>query len=151
MDLMALQRIVDDCSARDFRIVAIVATAGTTDCGSIDPLDEIAEIAGHAHTHFHVDAAWCAPLIFSQRYQTRLAGIDRAESVTIDAHKQFYLPIGSSVLRMLEPHAATVIEKQASYMLQEGSGDLGKRSLEGSRSGSALLLHAGLNIIGPQG
>jgi len=54
-------------------------------------------------------------------------------------------------LRMLEPHAATVIEKQASYMLQEGSGDLGKRALEGSRSGSALLLHAGLNIIGPQG
>ena len=79
---MALQRIVDDCGARDFRIVAIVATAGTTDCGSIDPLDEIAEIAGHAHTHFHVDAAWCAPLIFSQRYHTRLAGIDRAESVT---------------------------------------------------------------------
>jgi len=52
---------------------------------------------------------------------------------------------------MREPHAATVIEKQASYMLQEGSGDLGKRALEGSRSGSALLLHAGLNIIGPQG
>lgn len=68
--------------------------------------------------------------------------------MTIDAHKQFYLPIGSSVLLMREPHAATVIEKQASYMLQEGSGDLGKRSLEGSRPGSALLLHAGLYIIG---
>jgi glutamate decarboxylase len=151
MDITALRRIVDDCGIRGFRVVAIVATAGTTDCGSIDPLEEIGEIAADARIHFHVDAAWGAPLIFSQRYCARLTGIDRADSITIDAHKQFYLPIGSSVLLLRDPRAASVIEKQTSYMLQEGSGDLGKRSLEGSRPGSALLLHAALNIIGPRG
>jgi len=151
VDLAALQRNVDDCRHRGFRLLAIVATAGTTDCGSIDPLDEVGEIAAVAGTHFHVDAAWGAPLLFSRRYRRKLAGIQRADSVTIDAHKQFYLPIGNSVLLMRHPQASSVIEKQTSYMLQEGSGDLGNRSLEGSRPGSALLLHAALNIIGPRG
>ena len=151
MKLSALQRAVEECSERGDRIVAIVATAGTTDCGSIDPLRDIARLAHSTGVHLHVDAAWGSPLLFSQRLRGKLAGIEAADSVTVDAHKQLYLPLGHSVLLLRDPSACRVIEKQSRYMLQECSGDLGKRSFEGSRPGSALLLHAALKIIGSDG
>jgi putative pyridoxal-dependent aspartate 1-decarboxylase len=147
----ALRRAVAECRARRSRIVAIVATAGSTDCGSIDPLCEIADVARREKTHFHVDAAWGAPLLFSRRHRAELAGIDLADTVTADGHKQLYLPLGNSLLLLRDPHASRVIEKQTRYMLQECSGDLGKRSLEGSRSAAALFLHAALHVIGPAG
>jgi glutamate decarboxylase len=80
-----------------------------------------------------------------------LSGIERADSVTIDGHKQFLLPIGSSLLLWRDPRAAMAIEKQADYMLRKGSGDLGVWSIEGSRPASSLLLHAVLHIVGPKG
>ena len=151
MGLRRLGRVVEECLDRGDRIVAIVATAGTTDCGSIDSLEEIADVAHSSGVHFHVDAAWGGPLLFSGRLRRKLKGIERADSVTLDAHKQLYLPIGHSALLLRDPSACTVIEKQSRYMLQECSGDLGKRSLEGSRPGSALLLHAALKVIGCEG
>ena len=151
MDLRRLRGAVQQCSERGDRIVAIVATAGTTDCGSIDPLADIADVAHSAGVYFHVDAAWGGPLLFSRRFRRKLRGIERADSVTVDAHKQLYLPLGNSVLLMRDPAASHVIEKHSRYMLQECSGDLGKRSVEGSRPGSALLLHAALNVIGSEG
>jgi glutamate decarboxylase len=151
MDLHALTRTVEDCCRRGDRILAIVGTAGTTDCGSIDPLREISAIARAVGSHFHVDAAWGGSLLFSQRFRDRLAGIELADSVTIDAHKQFYVPVGSSILLLRDPLAPHVIEKHSRYMLQEDSGDLGRRSLEGSRSGATLFLHAGLHVIGTEG
>jgi putative pyridoxal-dependent aspartate 1-decarboxylase len=151
MDLRDLENTVETCAREGDRIIAIVGTAGTTDCGSIDPLGAIGAIARAADVHFHVDAAWGAPLLFSDRLREKLAGIELADSVTIDGHKQFYLPIGNGILLVRDPLASKLIEKQTRYMLQEDSGDLGKRSLEGSRPGWALLLDAGLQIIGPQG
>ena len=97
---------------------------------------------------------WSAPsgpLIFSRQHRHKLAGIELADSVTIDGHKQLYLPMGIGMLFMREPHTAKAIEKQASYTMRKGSFDLGKRALEGSRPGMALFLHAGLNLIGTQG
>jgi putative pyridoxal-dependent aspartate 1-decarboxylase len=151
MDLRRLQRVIEECSRRGDRILAIVATAGTTDSGSIDPVGEIADLAHSAGVHLHVDAAWGSPLLFSKRFRHKLAGIERADSVTIDGHKQLYLPLGISILLLRDPSAGGAIEKQSRYMLQEFSGDLGKRSLEGSRPGSALLLHAALQVIGCDG
>jgi glutamate decarboxylase len=146
-----LRKQVDECRERNWNVLAIVATAGTTDCGSIDDLAEIGSIAREMGTHFHVDAAWGLPLLFSRQYRHRLAGIDQADTVTADGHKQLYLPLGNSMLLLRDPGAASVIEKQSRYMLQSGSGDLGQWSLEGSRSGSGLLLHAALHVIGAEG
>jgi glutamate/tyrosine decarboxylase-like PLP-dependent enzyme len=80
-----------------------------------------------------------------------LAGIELADTVTIDGHKQMHLPIGTSMLRFRGPALASVIEKRPNYMLQDGSGDLGCRSLEGSRDGASIFVHAALSIIGTSG
>jgi glutamate decarboxylase len=151
LDITALVRVIRECDAAGRRIVALVGTAGTTDCGSIDPLGEMAGIASQWGIPFHVDLAWGTPLLFSKRHRSKLAGIDLADSVTIDGHKQLHLPFGCNLLLLRNPAAAEAIEKQADYMLQEESGDLGKRSLEGSRAANALFLHAALHIVGPGG
>jgi putative pyridoxal-dependent aspartate 1-decarboxylase len=151
LDVQALQDCVTDCAARKRRIIAIVGVAGTTECGSIDPLDAIAEVALQHRIFFHVDAAWGGPLLFSGRYRRYLAGIEHADSVVLDGHKQMYLPVAASALLLRDPRSARVIEKQSHYMLQEGSGDLGRRTLEGSRNGAALFFHAGLQLIGAEG
>lgn len=139
------------CRERNWRVIAIVAVAGTTDCGSIDPLSEVGAVAEEFKVHFHIDAAWGMPLVLSRQHRHLLSGIGLADSVTMDGHKQFYLPVGTSVLLLRNPGVARAIEKQARYMLREDSGDLGKRSLEGSRPGVALFLHAALSIIGLEG
>jgi putative pyridoxal-dependent aspartate 1-decarboxylase len=151
IDLELLHQVVSKCQAQNHLILAIVGVAGTTDSGGVDPLAEIAAIAQAAQVHFHVDAAWGGPLLFSKQHQYKLTGIERAGSVTIDGHKQMYLPMGIGMLFLRDPHLATVIEKSAAYTIRNGSLDLGKRALEGSRPGMALFLHAGLNLIGLEG
>ncbi|MGF1938037.1 MAG: pyridoxal-dependent aspartate 1-decarboxylase PanP [Nostoc sp. ChiQUE02] len=151
VDLPALRQAVADCQSKNLHIIAIVGVAGTTDSGNIDSLLDIAEIAQGANIHFHVDAAWGGPLIFSEQHRQKLVGIERADSVTIDGHKQLYLPMGIGMVFMREPYLASSIEKNASYTMRKGSFDLGKRALEGSRAGMALFLHAGLHLIGLKG
>ncbi|MHC5725449.1 MAG: aminotransferase class V-fold PLP-dependent enzyme, partial [Nostoc sp.] len=151
VNIQALRQAVVECRAQNLLIIGIIGVAGTTDSGGVDSLAEIAEIAQKAHVHFHVDAAWGGPLIFSQQHSHKLAGIERADSVTIDGHKQLYLPMGIGLVFFRDPHIAKAIEKQASYTMRKGSFDLGKRALEGSRPGMALFLHAGLNLIGLKG
>ncbi|MDZ8184114.1 MAG: aminotransferase class V-fold PLP-dependent enzyme [Nostoc sp. ChiSLP02] len=151
VDLVALRQAVADCQSKNLHIIAIAGVAGTTDSGNIDSLSDIADIAQGANVHFHVDAAWGGPLIFSEQHRQKLAGIERADSVTIDGHKQLYLPMGIGMVFMREPHLAASIEKNASYTMRKGSFDLGKRALEGSRPAMALFLHAGLHLIGLKG
>ena len=151
IDLQALEDAIADCRRRRLRIVALVGVAGSTDCGSIDPLAALARIARRERIHFHVDAAWGLGLLCSERHRPSLEGIEQADSVTLDGHKQLYLPIGVGVVLLRDPQAVRSIEKRAPYMLHAGSGDLGRFSMEGSRVGSALLMHASLALIGPHG
>jgi glutamate decarboxylase len=151
LSIEALAHTLEGCRARNECVIAIVGIAGTTDCGTIDPLASIAGVAERFGAAFHVDAAWGGPLLFSVEHAAKLEGIARADSVTFDGHKLMHLPIGNGLLLLRDPHAAAVIEKRAHYMLQEESGDLGSRSLEGSRPCSALSLHAALHLIGTRG
>ncbi|MEG4490501.1 pyridoxal-dependent aspartate 1-decarboxylase PanP [Microcoleus sp. D3_18_C4] len=151
MDLAALRQTVAECRDRNLHILAIIGIGGSTDSGSIDPLPEIAAIAQEANAHFHVDAAWGGPVLFSERHRHKFAGIELADSVTIDGHKQMYLPMGIGLVLFRNPQTAKVIEKHAPYTVRKDSIDLGKRSLEGSRPGASLYLQAALNIIGHQG
>jgi len=98
-----------------------------------------------------VDAAWGGPTLFSDRYRHLLTGIERADSVTIDAHKQLYVPMGAGMVVFKDPTAVSAIEHHAAYILRHGSKDLGSHTLEGSRPGMAMLVHAGLSIIGRKG
>jgi glutamate decarboxylase len=151
VDLKALKEVLAECKRRRRLIIALIGVAGTTDSGAIDPLTEMADIAREYGTHFHVDAAWGGAMLFSREHRSKLAGIERADSVTFDGHKQLYLPMGIGMVLFRDPKLAAHIEKQAHYIVRPGSFDLGRRSLEGSRPGMVLLLHAALNLIGRRG
>lgn len=151
LDVPALREKVEECRRLRQFIIAIVGVAGSTETGSIDPLSEIAEVAREAGAHFHVDAAWAGPLLFSRRHEHQLTGIEQANSVTIDGHKQFYVPMGLGMCIFRGPQLAKSIEKEARYIARPNSVDLGKRALEGSRPGTVLFLHAALHIIGHSG
>jgi putative pyridoxal-dependent aspartate 1-decarboxylase len=151
VDLNALKKILSERKRRGDLIIALVGVAGTTDSGAVDPLPEMAEMASEYGTHFHVDAAWGGPLLFSRQHASKLAGIERADSVTIDAHKQLYVPMGVGTVLLRDPYLAGHIEKKARYIARPGTFDLGRRSLEGSRPGMVLLLHAALHLIGRRG
>ena len=83
--------------------IMVVATAGTTAAGMIDPLAPCAEIARRAGAWYHVDAAWGGALIASDRHRAVLAGIELADSVTIDAHKWFATTMGCGMFLTRRP------------------------------------------------
>lgn len=151
IDMAALKERCKRLQDENIRPLALVGIAGTTETGNVDPLDALADFAGELGCHFHVDAAWGGPTLFSERHRRLLAGIDRADSVTIDAHKQLYVPMGAGMVVFKDPDALSAIEHHANYILRHGSKDLGSHTLEGSRPGKAMLVHAGLSIIGRKG
>lgn len=130
---------------------AMIGIAGTTETGNVDPLDAMADIAEREKIHFHVDGAWGGPAIFSKKYGHKLKGIERADSVTIDAHKQLYVPLGVGLTLFKDPKTLNSVEHHAQYIIRQGSKDLGSNTLEGSRPGMAMLVHSGLHIIGRRG
>ncbi len=151
IDLELLQQELQRLKSCNIRPLAIVGIAGTTETGNVDPLNALADIAAEHNCHFHVDAAWGGPTLFSENYAPLLSGIERADSVTLDAHKQLYVPMGAGMVVFKDPTALSAIEHHAAYILRLGSKDLGSHTLEGSRPGMAMLVHAGLSIIGRKG
>ena len=81
----------------------VVATAGTTAAGAIDPLPETAEIAAKHDLWLHVDAAWGGAAAFSAVLRRHLHGIERADSVTCDAHKWLSVPMGAGMFFCRHP------------------------------------------------
>jgi len=136
---------------QNIQVLSIVGVAGTTETGNIDPLEEMADIAEEFQTHFHVDAAWGGATLLSNKYRPLLKGIERADSVTIDAHKQMYVPMGAGLVVFKNPASVASIEHHAEYILRKGSKDLGSHTLEGSRPGMAMLVYASLHIISRPG
>lgn len=151
IDLEILRKTLDELKARRRCVLALVGIAGSTDSGSVDPLPELADLAAEHGAHFHVDAAWGGAALCSDTHRKQLAGIERADSVTVDGHKQFYCPMGLGLLLLREPGAAASIASQAEYIIRAGSSDLGRRSLEGSRPAAVLYLHAILSLLGREG
>lgn len=151
IDLEALERRIQELQAARIGIMAIVGIAGATETGSVDPLEALAGVARRAGAHFHVDAAWGGPTLFSRRYRGLLRGIELADSVTIDAHKQLYVPVGAGIVLFKDVEALSSVEHHANYVIRRGSRDIGKHTLEGSRSGMAMLVHSALSIIGQRG
>ncbi len=94
MDAAALRRLVAADSSANNVPVMIVATAGTTNAGMIDPLDACSEVARAHGAWYHVDAAWGGGAIASDRLRPVLAGLELADSITIDAHKWLATTMG---------------------------------------------------------
>jgi glutamate decarboxylase len=133
------------------KILAVIGIAGATETGKVDPLGKIAEICHENKIHFHVDAAWGGPVLMSDRYQHLLKGINLADSVTIDGHKQFYMPMSCGMVYFKNPTITNAISYQANYVLRPGSVDLGRKSLSGSREANSLILDSALKIMGTRG
>ncbi|MEH0018815.1 MAG: putative pyridoxal-dependent aspartate 1-decarboxylase [Desulfobacter sp.] len=152
IDLDKLERLIRDLK-QDGRtkIAALVGIAGATETGVIDPLPRLADICQRENIHFHVDAAWGGPVLLSHRYRHLLTGIEHADSVTIDCHKQFYMPMTAGMVYFKDPGALDTIAYHARYVNRKGSVDLGIKTLEGSRESSSLILDAALKIMGGRG
>jgi L-2,4-diaminobutyrate decarboxylase len=132
---------------------AIVATAGTTDFGSIDPLQEIAIIAREEGIWLHVDAAYGGALLLSKRYRERLTGVEQSDSLTIDFHKAFFQPISCSAFLLADQRRFETIRVHAEYLNSEsrdaeGIPDLVTRSVLTSRRFDALKLWMSLQALG---
>jgi len=93
----ALEECVSDDRANGRLPFLIVATAGTTSAGVVDPLHELADIARRNSLWYHVDAAWGGAAIVSDRLRATLAGIERADSIACDAHKWLSVPVGAGM------------------------------------------------------
>lgn len=104
--------------------VAIVGAAGTTNTGTIDLLQEVADVAAEFGVWFHVDAAYGGFFVLTDRGRERLSGIERADSITLDPHKSLFLPFGTGALLVAERnHLALAYAEDADY-LRDRSQDL---------------------------
>lgn len=146
-----LEQKITELKANKIKVFAVVGVAGPTETGNIDPLRTIAQICQREQIHFHIDAAWGGATLMSNRYRGLLDGVELADSVTIDAHKQLYIPMGAGMVLFKDPNAMRSIEHHAQYILRQGSKDLGSHTLEGSRSGMAMLVYASMHIISRPG
>ena len=117
MDQSALKDAVIGDRASGCVPIMIAATAGTTNAGMIDPLFACAEIARSNDLWYHVDAAWGGALIASDRLRNSLAGIERADSVTIDAHKWFATTMGCGMFITRHPQVlSSTFQVSTSFM-----------------------------------
>lgn len=153
MDLGHLRQVLARLRREPQRsaVVAVVGIAGTTETGTVDPLPQLADLCAAEGLHFHVDAAWGGPTLMSPRYAPLLAGIERADSVIIDGHKQFYMPMSCGLVLFKDPAAMDAVEYHANYVIRPGSVDLGTKSLSGSREANSLVLGSALKIMGSNG
>lgn len=132
---------------------AVVATAGTTDFGSIDPLSEVASLARSAGAWVHIDAAYGGALLFSRIHRDKLKGIEAADSLGIDFHKLFWQPIPCSAFLLRDERHFESMELRADYLNPEshkdqGVPDLVTNSLLTSRRFDALKLWISFQSLG---
>ncbi|WP_229616366.1 pyridoxal-dependent aspartate 1-decarboxylase PanP [Vibrio parahaemolyticus] len=146
-----LKTKIAELKEQNIKPIAVIGVAGTTETGNVDPLSQIAQVCQEYNCHFHVDAAWGGATLMSNHYRHLLEGVELADSVTIDAHKQLYIPMGAGMVLFKDPDAMKSIEHHAQYILRKGSKDLGSHTLEGSRSGMAMLVYAAMHIISRPG
>jgi aromatic-L-amino-acid/L-tryptophan decarboxylase len=107
--------------ARGLEPFLIVASAGTTNTGAVDPLDALADVAADERVRLHVDAAYGGFFLLTARGQQALAGIERADSVALDPHKTLFLPYGTGALLLRDPHIhARAFSLAADYLPAPG-------------------------------
>ena len=152
IDLAALDDTLEALESGGLLPIALMATAGTTDLGAIDPLGGVAERARHLGAWFHVDAAVAGAFVMSDELRARLAGLELADSVTIDFHKLWWQPFNASALVVRDVEYFDLLRVPSSYLDRgdelEGVVNLVGRSLDTSRRFDAAKVVASLRTIG---
>lgn len=124
LDPTALAACIDADRRAGWHPLMVIGTAGTTGAGVVDPLGALADVAAACGAWFHVDAAWGGMAAFVPRLRPVLAGVERADSVTWDAHKGLSVPMGAGMFFCRHPHAvARAFAITTSYMPPAGGTD----------------------------
>jgi aromatic-L-amino-acid/L-tryptophan decarboxylase len=155
MNTVELRRLIAADLADGRTPLAIVATAGTTLTGAVDPLAAVAEVAGEFGVWLHVDGAYGLPAAASARAGHLFRGLALADSVSVDAHKWLFVPKACSVLLTRHPGALRqAFAHDASYMVED-EDDRGVKhtypvdeTLEYSRPNRSLKLWMALRAHG---
>jgi len=153
MDAAALASAIAADRRRGLRPWLVVATAGTTDTGAIDPLEAIADIAEREGCWLHVDAAYGGFFLLTEEGRRALRGIERSDSTVLDPHKSLFLPWGSGI--MLARDAATLAwsNRYAGHYMQDAARNTAElspaeMSPELSRPFRALRMWLPLMVVG---
>jgi L-2,4-diaminobutyrate decarboxylase len=152
MDTVALAAAIEDVRRDGGVPMAVVATAGTTDLGRIDPVAEIAAVCESQGIWFHVDAAYGCGLLVSQRRRHLLDGIERADSVTVDYHKSYFQPVSSSAIVVRRGETMRRIAVHADYLNPRTAAVPNQvdKSLQTTRRFDALKLWMTLRTMGAE-
>jgi glutamate/tyrosine decarboxylase-like PLP-dependent enzyme len=105
MDTLQLEKQITQDKAQGFAPFCVIATAGTTNSGAIDDLIKVAEVCKRHQLWLHIDGAYGAAAIFSDRHRELVRGIELADSVTIDPHKWLAMPFAAGVVLTSHPEA----------------------------------------------
>jgi glutamate/tyrosine decarboxylase-like PLP-dependent enzyme len=153
MDPQALVRAIAEDHANGAVPVMVVATAGTTGAGMIDPLHACADIAQHEHLWYHIDAAWGGAALASNRLRKVLAGIERADSITIDAHKWFATTMGCAIFITRHGHLLSEAFHASTSFMPSSVSDVDPylNSVQWSRRFLGLRLFLALATAGWEG
>src|SRR4029453_4262004 len=153
MDPTALAAALAEAHDAGLVPMAVVATAGTTDFGSVDPLSELAALVRAYDSWLHVDGPYGGGLIVSGRYRHLLNGIHLADSVTIDFHKTFFQPVSSSAVLVRNGSMMRHVTSYADYLNPESAAKAEipnqvDKSIQTPRRFDALKLWLTLRIMG---
>ncbi|QTC40122.1 aspartate aminotransferase family protein [Bacillus sp. V3] len=155
MCLNDVQGILNNLKEDGMLPFALVATCGTTDFGSIDPLTELAAISKENGLWFHVDAAFGGGLLLSHSHRKKLEGLEKGDSMTIDFHKLFYQPVSCGGFLVKDRRNFEFLSHHADYLnplKDEGDGivNLVTKSTSTTRRFDALKLYLSLKTVGTE-
>ncbi|MGA9837253.1 MAG: pyridoxal-dependent decarboxylase [Gemmatimonadaceae bacterium] len=158
MDVAALRDTLNRLAAEGRKVMAVVATAGSTATGSFDDLEAIGTLCESRGLWLHVDAAHGASALLSARHRHRMAGLAFAQSIAWDPHKMMMLPLAAgAVLVRDERRLEGAFAQQAPYLFHGAAGDTerrwdqGVRSAQCSRRADVLKLWVALQRYGADG
>jgi L-2,4-diaminobutyrate decarboxylase len=152
----ALPAAMAAATAAGRRVIAVVASAGSTGTGAFDRLPAIADFCAERGLWLHVDGAHGAAAALSPRLRARVAGIERADSIVWDAHKLMAMPaLITAVIFRDGARSYEAFAQEASYLYAAGRGEgaaewfnLGLRTLECTKRMMSLIVHAALTALG---
>lgn len=156
MDPAAVATTLERMEREGSRVMAVVATAGSTATGSFDDLNAIGELCEAHGVWLHVDGAHGASALLSDAHRQRLHGIARADSIAWDPHKMMLLPLSAGMLLVRDERALErAFAQQAPYLFHDGGTergwDQGVRSLQCSRRADAIKIWVALQRYGADG
>ena len=124
----ALAQAIAEDRREGLRPWLVIAAAGTTDTGAVDPLDAIAEVARRERCWFHVDAAYGGFFLLTEHGREALRGIARSDSVVLDPHKSLFLPYGSGVVVVRDAARLAATHDYAGHYMQDALREPGEVS-----------------------